>query len=239
MSFDAPMTTLPKKRGRPVGDTREKIVARSIALFNRRGVASVSIGTIATDMKMSPGNLTYHFKRKGDLVQACLEVLHRRLRIGMERPALSSADDAAIYVAAGLKTLWEFRFFFNALTYLLGKDRKMRQDYYEFRDWAINEVALDLQRLIELGYFRAPEPPNSLHMLIHCLWSQWLNWLRMQQIEHPLVSTPSNAALHDCAVHIWSLCQPYMEAQFSRNLLAAFQKTLLVKPSRSPKSLKR
>jgi AcrR family transcriptional regulator len=226
----------PRKRGRPAGDTRAKIVSRSIVLFNRRGVANVSIGTIAADMKISPGNLTYYFKRKRDLINACLEILQRDLRIGMKRPALGSAEEACDYVIAASRALWQFRFFFNGLAHILGKDRKLRAIYYGFRDWTINEVTLDLERLIELGYFRAPQAPNSLHILVHCLWCQWLNWLRIQQIEQPLLSEPSDAALYDCAAQIWCSCQPYLEVQFGLDLLAAFQRNLLAKPKLSGKA---
>jgi AcrR family transcriptional regulator len=54
---------------KPTG-TRERIIQRSIALFNKRGLQHVAIDHIATDLKISPGNLTYHFKRKRDLILA-------------------------------------------------------------------------------------------------------------------------------------------------------------------------
>jgi hypothetical protein len=49
-------------------NTRTRIVERSIALFNRGGLQNVAIEQIASDLQISPGNLTYHFKRKRDLI---------------------------------------------------------------------------------------------------------------------------------------------------------------------------
>ena len=58
---NAPKATSPKT-------TREKIVEHAILVFNKEGLQHVTIDDIAVSLKLSPGNLTYHFKRKRDLL---------------------------------------------------------------------------------------------------------------------------------------------------------------------------
>ncbi len=54
-------------------DTKLEIIRSSVALFNKKGFFNVSIKDIADSMRISPGNFTYHFKRKEHLLSAILE----------------------------------------------------------------------------------------------------------------------------------------------------------------------
>jgi len=212
----------------PVPDTRQRILLRSIALYNRHGIQNVAIDRIASDLKISPGNLTYHFKRKDDLIRATLDLLKERLRIALERPvAVGSAQDGAEYLIRLFRTFWEFRFFFNSLAYLLTDDRQLRKEYSEFSTWVIDTMESDIAYLAERGHFRAVVPPNNFRLLAENIWGQLLHWLRLQQIESPSAATPPNQAIYDAALHLWSLCQLWLKPVFANDLLRVFQ-TLLI-----------
>jgi AcrR family transcriptional regulator len=219
-------TAVQKTDTRRTVATRERIVQRSILLFNRKGLRNVAIERIAADLKISPGNLTYHFPRKQQLIAATLAVMRDGLRTALERPtAVRSAPDGARYLIRLYRTLWDFRFFFNALTYVL-TDPRLRREYTEFRDWAMQTIEKDIIVLCEQGYFVLPVAPNTIPLIAENMWSQWLNWLRVQQILNPLATTPADAALYDCALHHWSLCQPWIRPDYARDLLQAFRDLL-------------
>jgi AcrR family transcriptional regulator len=210
----------------PVSSTRDRIVQRSIALFNRKGLRDVAIERIAADLKISPGNLTYHFPRKQQLIAATLVVMQEHLRTALEGPtAVSSARDGADYLIRLYRTLWDFRFFFNSLTYVL-TDSQLRREYAAFHDWAMRTIESDLIVLRDLGFFVQPSPPNTFQLLAENMWSLWLNWLRMQQIRTPRAVTPDDAAIYECALRIWSLCQPWMQLDYARDLLQVFGELL-------------
>ena len=48
--------------------TRERIVEVAIRLFNAEGINAVGVREIARTLGISPGNLSYHFPRKEDLL---------------------------------------------------------------------------------------------------------------------------------------------------------------------------
>jgi hypothetical protein len=84
----------------------------------------------------------------------------------------------------------------------------------------------DLEVLREHGHFVQPVAPNTFVLLAENMWALWLNWLRLQQIETPLAKTPDDAAIYDCALHNWSLCQPWMDAAYAAELLQVFNELL-------------
>lgn len=59
-------------------DTKETIINTSIELFNAHGVNRVGVREIARELNISPGNLSYHFRRKEDLL---LHILQNYSRI--------------------------------------------------------------------------------------------------------------------------------------------------------------
>ena len=56
--------------------TKEKIMETAITLFNEKGYSNVSLREIAQNANTTIGNLTYHFKKKEDLVDAIISDLH-------------------------------------------------------------------------------------------------------------------------------------------------------------------
>ena len=53
-------------------DTRQLILDAAKALFNERGYNDVTLRDIAGVMGISKGNLTYHFKKKEEIIEALL-----------------------------------------------------------------------------------------------------------------------------------------------------------------------
>lgn len=53
---------------------RDKIIETSIELFNSKGYAHVTMRDISDALNISPGNLTYYFKRKKDLMM-CISAI--------------------------------------------------------------------------------------------------------------------------------------------------------------------
>lgn len=50
--------------------TKDRILSTAVNLFNERGFVSVTMRDLANELEISPGNLTYHFKKKEDLMEA-------------------------------------------------------------------------------------------------------------------------------------------------------------------------
>ncbi len=50
--------------------TKQKILIKSLELFNYNGISKTSLRTIADEVGISVGNLQYHFKKREDIIEA-------------------------------------------------------------------------------------------------------------------------------------------------------------------------
>lgn len=60
--------------------TRRLLLDRARTLFNEHGLESVGVRELARDLGLSPGNVSYHFARKADLIEALMDELTDRNR---------------------------------------------------------------------------------------------------------------------------------------------------------------
>lgn len=232
-------------RAKVPGATRQRLIQASIELFNRYGVPNVSLTQIAAAVGISQGNLTYHFKRRDDLVYATFEVLEQRMsavlfrEITVAPPDLQNAEDAADVLLRIVRTFWEFRFLFNSLTFLLAEDTRLREAYFAFQERAQAGIAETNHIVMRSGVLLPMQKHNTLRLLADNVWTQWLGWLRMQQIHNPEAVLPDGDALYDCVLHHWSLMRPYLQDDFAEQLVAQYRKLLKPGEARSPTAVAR
>ena len=59
--------------------TRDRILQKSLQLFNEQGERSISTNHIAAALEISPGNLYYHFRNKESIIaELLLDYQHKR-----------------------------------------------------------------------------------------------------------------------------------------------------------------
>ena len=79
-----------------MSSTRIKIVESSILLFNNKGLANVRLQDIAEYNNISPGNLTYHFKTKKDLMEYIIYYMIRKM-VEIENTQRESLKNMSLY----------------------------------------------------------------------------------------------------------------------------------------------
>ena len=97
-----------------MSSTRIKIVESSILLFNKKGLANVRLQDIAEYNNISPGNLTYHFKTKKDLMDYIIYYMIRKL-VEIEATQRESLKQMSLYniLRNNLVFSFNYRFFFR------------------------------------------------------------------------------------------------------------------------------
>ena len=90
-----------RSMGTIMQDTKARILATALDLFNTEGVAALSAVDIASAMGISPGHLYYHFKGKVELLAHLVAAYSAEVDMVLEA-ALTACRGSG----ATLETLW-------------------------------------------------------------------------------------------------------------------------------------
>ena len=119
-------------------NTKEKILDTSRFLFNKFGYSQVTIRMIAMELKMSSGNLNYHFKKR----EAILEALYFEMvavfdeRIEQLENQKISLEMIKSDIKISMERMVSYQFFWTDLYNLLMQNDKIKthfQNAYEKR----------------------------------------------------------------------------------------------------------
>lgn len=208
--------------------TPERILNTALRLFNQFGVDRVPVYKIAADIGISPGNLTYHFPRKQDIIYQLIDNLEAEASVVLTSKRNPGASELAEYLIRLFRLMWRYHFFFESLTYLTETDEKIAISHQRIRDVAQSGSVQRIQDAMTSGEIPPFEVPTSPTVLAENMWAVWINRL---SITRPATDdhAAGELAVYDCCVHHISLIQPYATKRFISRLHATIKQILHVK----------
>ena len=115
---------------KPPRRTAERILATSLALFNRFGEPNVSTTMLSADLNISPGNLYYHYPSKDELINSLFDLyaqaMGELLAAGDE---VQDVEDAWFFLHSLFELIWDYRFLYRDLGHLLSRNRKLEMHF--------------------------------------------------------------------------------------------------------------
>ena len=150
--------------------TNEKIIDKALTLFNEKGVDQVSSLEISQSLNISYGNLTYHFKKKDDIVLALYAQMQQSLDTSINR-LVQCIFEETFYpklVNEIFDVIWNYRFIYLNINSLMNQFEficESEKSYYATRIKILNRAK---KYLIQEGYLK-PEINNNYESLIQNL----------------------------------------------------------------------
>jgi AcrR family transcriptional regulator len=205
---------------KPPRRTRERILELSLRLFNEFGEPNVTTTTIAEELKISPGNLYYHFRNKDDIINSLFaqfeQEIEKRLRFPDDhRPAI---DEMWSYLQYMADFLWTYRFLYRDLNDLLARNRMLETHFKQIITHKVNFARQLCEILVADGEMEAG--PAEISVIATNIGIIATYWLSYQFVMNPRKYNDQAAIrdeLHQAGLHIMSLMAPYLRGR-SREL---------------------
>lgn len=189
--------------------TKENILRMAQQLFNKEGVADVSIRKIAAELCISHTNLIYHFKTKNELLeQLHVEILATAKR---ENEKLQQEENLILGLykttQVGFQVLYDYRFFLIDLNYIMRINPSLHAFFLEVEQLRAKMYRDYIQRLIERDYMRLEDFEGEFDLLIKRIRTFSDYWIASSQI----YNTQSPETLIEDHVQLFmSMFYPYL-----------------------------
>lgn len=156
--------------------TRDRILLKSLELFNEQGERSVTTNHIASSLNISPGNLYYYFRSKEDIIFEIF-LRYEAIMVG----SLSVPTDRAVtymdkigYFEAIFKQLWDYRFLHRDLAHLLEESPRLRESYRQFARKVMAQAYILYNALREAQLVKASD--QDIQAMIVNIWIVTTSW---------------------------------------------------------------
>lgn len=163
--------------------TKQKILIKSLNLFNDSGISNVSLRAIADKAGISVGNLQYHFKKREDIIEA----LYFQLVEKIDSILFIKTDDllqSFLNISVEIVTiLYEYHFFLLDFITITRRNYKIKRHYSELSKRREIEFIKVVDVLIKNGVFREELLKNEYHSLfkrIEVISNFWFSSILIQ-----------------------------------------------------------
>ena len=199
--------------------TRERILELSLRLFNEFGEPNITTTLIADEMRISPGNLYYHFRNKDDIVNSIFVNFEAEIEriLAVPDTRSSSIEDVWLYLHLVFELIWRYRFFYRDLSDLLSRNRKLELHFKQILAHKIKvarQLCVDLRSEQSLEASDAQIDAMATNMVVVATY-----WLSYEYVRNPRnyteQKTMADALARGC-YQVLSMLGPYLRGDTRR-----------------------
>ena len=154
-------------------DTKGKIIATAIDLFNIHGTKAISTNHIAKEMGISPGNLYYHFRSKNDIIRSISENFSNELGSVLKFQLDTISDFSSNLTSLFnrfFKIQQSYQFLFLEGVHLTRQDSRLLDNYTNLRNLIKKGYSELLSNLVKIKIMKK----QSLDIIDDLLDAQWI-----------------------------------------------------------------
>ncbi|NWN90531.1 TetR/AcrR family transcriptional regulator [Marinobacter adhaerens] len=159
--------------------TRDRILDTSLVLFNSLGEPNVTTLLISDELEISPGNLYYHFKSKGDIVEELFSAFEAEMLdlLAVPDDVTVSLEQQDFFLHLLFEAVARYRFLYQDLVNVLTRYERLQTRFRRVlkkKTAAFRGICESLQRQEMMVI--SPEELDSLCeqlTLTACYWSAY------------------------------------------------------------------
>ncbi len=183
-----------------------KILESARVLFNTKGVNNVRLQDIAKQTGISPGNLSYHYSTKKDLISAVLVMLQEATK-DMRATNMHSleTEDYLGVVKNYLRFQIGHRFFYRDILDIINLVPEGKEVYEQLMNQVISFSKNGLYLAVGKGLLKPEPEDDSFHFFAKNVWAILNSWL----IEREVLGK-EKVGMDEIMLAIWEYHYPYL-----------------------------
>lgn len=193
--------------------TALRILEVTLALFNRFGEPNVSTTLISKELRISPGNLYYHYPAKDEIINALYGRFENALaELLRAAGSVRELEDAWFFTHSLIELIWEYRFLYRDINDLLSKNRRLEKNFAALlgeKNKALDTMLQSMQAAGSVDIDPRERQTTATSMVV--LLTYWLSYEYVRDPRHALEPEQAQQALMRGAQHVLNLLSPYMQ----------------------------
>ncbi|GAA4273545.1 TetR/AcrR family transcriptional regulator [Aquimarina gracilis] len=188
-------------------NTKSEIIKHSVTLFNKKGFFNVSIKDITETMGISPGNFTYHFKRKEHLLEAIQEKVLENVIEVMPNNQFVTLFHFEEMFRKFYRNQRQYRFFFLEIPYLMAEYPGIMKDYKIATSKRFQDARNLINHFIASQRLIPEQDRIDYDIVIRTLWMTSTFWSARTSI----IDQNSTKIVEDSPLQtLWGILLPYL-----------------------------
>lgn len=197
--------------------TKERILKTAIDVFNKYGYNSISFQELANYLKISRGNLTYHFKDKGALLKSISNQMWIEFDKEKQKTTILPSFEN-IYNEIKIFHKLQRKYSFIFLNTHLSSHPVIKSKFKDMMLSSVEQNKATILFSIQIGNFKPEAIHGTYNNLAFSVWMVSNYWFFQQR-------TFGEDNTEDAGIMVWSLLLPY----FTEKGLNAFKKYFGIK----------
>ena len=191
--------------------TRDRILAKSLEMFNATGEPNVTTNHIADELEISPGNLYYHFRNKDDIIEQLFARFEERIGDALLVPEgrMPNLEDMWLQMHLVFECIWDYRFVYRDLVDLLTRSRKLKMHFSRILKRAHESISKVYTEMVKAGTMLASQ--REIEAIAQNTVVLTTFWLNFQQIK-PAISSKQDVDLGRGIYQVMVLIAPYLKS---------------------------
>ncbi len=195
--------------------TKERILLGALDLFNLNAASEVTTNDIARELKMSPGNLYFHYKNKEQIIRELFKRLAQETQLIWKPQAKMAKKNEKIqliaFIERNLQLYWKFRFFHRELYTLRKKDPELSKLWHKHLKKLGRLMIILYKHWVRAGVMVPIQSKNEMEFVGELLFVSSNSF--MQFFETADHRSPSQKTVDKAQKHIMRMLYPYMTGE--------------------------
>lgn len=206
--------------------TKDRILLVSLDLFNQDGATEVTTNDIAKALKMSPGNLYFHYKNKEQIIREIFKkMMHDTQTIWRPQTKIAKRKERfqlADFVDKNLHLYWKYRFFHREMYILRKKDAELSKLWHRHLKKISVLMVILYKHWLKSGYMIKIQSRDEMEFLAELLFVISNSFMQFFETRDR-GATPRPKTFEKAQRHIMRMLMPYLSEETKKDFESIFK----------------